>query len=560
MVCDQPTKSSSLFERFPFWACLGCGLALVIFAVQQPFGLMTAPDNSYHLAKIHRAQEGMFFVDPFQGTLSVYPALFHIIFGTANRIMGLNAYALWKVVELVQFSLLLLGFYYFARSVIRSSAVLACSVLALSLVVYAPTGRYILGAEPANLTYGIMFFGLGLLCRYQLGGRFWQAAGGAFLLGLATVIWWHHVFTLSVFVILLSYRPLARKPWRSLASLFAAGCFFSLPFLCIAWQLWAIQSVLPSYHIARGGVNIPASFQCWLVSLLTKGNDQFFHYFSPIEAMSSFRTEPAMCAFRLARALFLSAQFFLLIIPFNIFILVASIRYYRNLRKTAEDDRARLVKRLLAAAALATVLSLLVFLGGHDAGKIRRCQFVIWVVLLVVGMEGIWGECGDIARRRLFKCVFWCAFASMLLAVMYSPKLITQAHVTILSPEDQSVIQFIENLPDHQHERFFLSADSIVELSPCVSFRGLVGHPTRPEYFHEEPVTGHKLFDAYGRLLKMTADWKDVASGCGVHYIILAEDGREPDRQLIPFYRRQGQVVLENRRWIVLKIAASDRQ
>ena len=139
---------------------------------------------------------------------------------------------------------------------IRSPAVLACSVLALSLAVYAPTGRYILGIEPGNFSFGIMFFGLGLLSRYQLGGQVWQAAGGALLLGLATAMWWNHLFTLSVFAVLLSVRPAAGKPWRTLANVALAVLCFSLPLLCVAWQLWAIQSVLPSYHVTRGSVGV----------------------------------------------------------------------------------------------------------------------------------------------------------------------------------------------------------------------------------------------------------------------------------------------------------------
>ena len=81
-------------------------------------------------------------MDPYTGALTIYPALFHVIFGNLNRILGWEPYFLWKFIEVLQFAMLLLGFYFFARPIIRSPGVFACSFLAISLVVYAPTGRY----------------------------------------------------------------------------------------------------------------------------------------------------------------------------------------------------------------------------------------------------------------------------------------------------------------------------------------------------------------------------------------------------------------------------------
>ena len=57
----------------------------------------------------------------------------------------------------------------------------------------------------------------------------------------------------------------------------------------------------------------------------------------------------------------------------------------------------------------------------------------------------------------------------------------------------------------------------------------------------------------------MTADWRQAACAFSVHYVILSKS-RETDRQLIPFYRRWGQVAMENGRWTVLKVAEPERR
>ena len=43
-------------ERYSLLAWCSCGLALLLLAVQSPFGL-AGPDTSYHMAKILRAEK-----------------------------------------------------------------------------------------------------------------------------------------------------------------------------------------------------------------------------------------------------------------------------------------------------------------------------------------------------------------------------------------------------------------------------------------------------------------------------------------------------------------------
>jgi hypothetical protein len=546
-------------ERYTLLAWCVCGLALLVLAAQPPFGLGD-PDSSFHMAKILRAQEGAPFVDPFVGSLTLYPAAFHAIFGNLNRVLGWEPYYLQKFIELLQWAMLLLGFYFFARSIIKSSAVLACSLLALSLVFYAPTGRYILECEPANSSFGPMFFGLGLIVRYHLGGRRRLLFWGSLLLGLATVIWWYHLFTLPFFAAFLVARTRPLKPWPVCRDIALSGLVFSLPLLFEVWHFYSIRSVLPAYAGLRASTDMSAVAWLWLKTLVTKGNDQFFHYLSPWEALRTHHENWKTCGFYVARSLLLAAQYWLVMVPFNIVLFVFSIRHFRRLRADRANPQATLIKHLLYATILAAVFSVMV---QGDLGKMRRCQFVISVVLLAVGMEGIRLAWPNIQRSRWFRMFFAVALGSMLLTVLYTPQLVTRQFAITMSGDTRALIRFIEAIPDHQDERIFLYPENVRVVAPYVSFSTLLAHDAGPTYYHAAPAISEKLLAAYHRIAAMDGAWRNAVERLGIRYMVFSKKplGQiSPERfqeqlAMLKFYRPLGKVVLENDTWVVLALA-----
>ncbi len=404
----------------------------------------------------------------------MYPPLFHVIFGNLNRVLGLEPYFLWKSIEVLQFAGLLLGFYFFARPVIRSPGVLACSLLAISLVFYAPTGRYYVSLEPPNCSYGFVFFGLGFLVRYHLGGKPRLLLAGSLLLGVATAMWWYHILTLFFFAVFLAARTSADRPRKTWGVVAASCLMFSAPMLFEVWHFCSVRSVLPEYAARPGFPNFPRLLWRWFETLVTKGNDQFFHYLSPWEALRLHRDKGWKCGLYVVRALFLSADYFLLVIPFNIVMCISSIRCFARVRTAKADPHATLIKSLMYAAALATIFSAAVLLRG-DMARLRRCQFVIFPVLLAVGMEGMRMARPNIERSRWFRAFFAVAFCSMLLAPVYSPQLVVQGYAAVMSDDTRALIRFIGAIPNHQDERLFFPIPSMRIAAPYVSFCCLFG-------------------------------------------------------------------------------------
>lgn len=69
-------------RKYPFFALFFFSLIVstIILSLQFPFAFYS-PDISFHSSKILLSSTGNHFTDSFSDTLSIYPSLFHVIFG-----------------------------------------------------------------------------------------------------------------------------------------------------------------------------------------------------------------------------------------------------------------------------------------------------------------------------------------------------------------------------------------------------------------------------------------------------------------------------------------------
>src|SRR5262245_57649609 len=101
-------------SRASLTALLAAAAAAIAVLLQPPFAFQS-PDGSYHLAKILRASLGDPFRDPVSGTPSLYPPLFHLVWGTVNRVVGLSSASLGSAISATQLAGLLFAGYVLGR-------------------------------------------------------------------------------------------------------------------------------------------------------------------------------------------------------------------------------------------------------------------------------------------------------------------------------------------------------------------------------------------------------------------------------------------------------------
>jgi hypothetical protein len=370
------------------------------------------------------------------------------------------------------------------------------------------------------------------------------------------------VYSLPFFVVALSARIGAERMGRVLRHV-AAGCLaFSLPLLFVVWHLWSIRAVLPDYGRAPMRPDLLVIAWTWFITLITLGNQLYFHYFSPWEALRSHDGGAAMQAFRVLRAFFLAAHYFLIILPFNLFLLVTSVRYYRSLRKGPPEPHATLIQHLLYAAALAAVFSA-VSMVNIDIGKLRRILFVVMATLLVVGLEGARAAHPHMTQSRIFRGFFWVAFASMLLIVVYSPRWLAAGRAATLSADNREVIGFIERLPDHPHQRLFFYDMTATDIARHVTFYTLIHHQSGAHsYYFQDPVSTAAMLGAYKEIAGMTPQWRQALERFGIRFLILSkrrqaassEEDFQKEEKLLQFVRTRGKTVLENGNWVIVRV------
>ena len=329
--------------------------ATALLSIQLPF-LYYSDDIVFHAAKVMDARHGDFYTDPVTGFATAYPPLYHIILGTAARLFDMDSFQTSRTVQVVQFlGLFLSAFFLFGRALPRREQA-ALGALVLVLLMYAPTGRYWLLANPFNFSVMFVLAGITLLLNWYQSRRLAAGVIGVAILGIGIDIWWWNVFPAAgVAAGMLAALARERRLRQAVPALGLIGAVLVVVLAYNLWPLYQVRDILPNYrshmsetsHFSQHGLS--RTVFDWGIDFLLKGNRQFFKYLYP----AAFSSESRLV---IAYGLVATIYFYLIVLPFNYLMLAFSVRQsVRTLRHRVTD-----IRLILGIAAAVTLLLSLV--------------------------------------------------------------------------------------------------------------------------------------------------------------------------------------------------------
>jgi hypothetical protein len=541
----QPRIEAGL-ARYRWRATLLASLALatVILSVQLPTIIYT-PDVAFHAAKIQRATAGEFFIDPFTGSPTIYPSLFHVGFGLLNRVWPLDSLHLIRLIVVIDFLGLFAALYYLARAFFATAEAASLCVLAVPLVFSSPTGRYILLAQPSCFAYGFLIAGVGALYRYLRAPTPAALALGGGLLGLAANIWWTNLFVVAPIVAVLGGYALVRRPRPPLAHVALFVVALGLPGAFTAWELWSVRAILPDVAAPPGRPGFVDTLAIGVTTFLTKGNLQFMPVFSFWDLAGAPSTGGVSGAVRLLHSLASFVHYVVLVLPFN--LLLVGYAVWMVVRTPRPPTPAG---RLLWTLPWIGLLVLVGSLGTPDAAHMRRVHFIVYLVLLIFAAATLPAVVRSArVRRGLALGVCAASLVSLAYTVVYSSRLFASG----LPSTDRAVVGFIQARPGHGDERIFMLGDSLRRVAPFVTFRSFVDM-RQGVYYWQDPVTGGQLYRDFLVIQAQGPDWQAVLRARAIRLIIL-RISVPADRAVFERYRAHGVIRLQNADWVVLEVA-----
>jgi hypothetical protein len=514
----------------PFTAVfvLACFVSALLLFVQFPFAFYS-PDMGLHAAKLLRAQSGELFRDPVSGTPSIYPSLFHAVFGLGAAGLGLCTLDLTRVIQIVNLLGLLVAFRCAARAVLGDGEDASACALCLPLLFYAPSGRHVLVQSPANFALPFVMLGVAMLVQHLASGRVRPLFWGFFFVSLAANVAWYHAVSVAALAGGLALVRRGRMRAREAALTLLA---IALPCGFTAYHLFAIRSFLPSYAdwaaaeaATVGGVEWTRGGMIdWLTNLVTKGNGRF-------QAL-------------LERSATARLHYYAAVLPFTTALLVATPVLALRVARSPKRGVRELAWMLLATAMLIFALSAAL----NPQKDPPRTQFAGWAVILLFAF---------FSARALGCCrSSWLragAVALGLFALAYTVRHTDQPFTRALPRTTQAVVDWIASVPAHREARIFLSRRNLRRLNVFVEFLSFVNH-SDGRYHAQDPGTTSRLLAAYLSIFERRGDWLQKLAENDCRYLIFrhVDGGEERDAGL--FYLRHGRAVLANPEWWVIEV------
>lgn len=542
-------KTKNSFYSLTLVLVILCGSILLL--IQPPFWFYSS-DISFHSAKILRAQHNEFFIDPVSGYKSIYPSLFHIVFGRIAGVFYLNSFQVVKMIVWLNFVGLFISFFCFSKIIIKDIDDSVVASLSLSLIFYAPTGKYILLANPSNFSFIFLILGISSALLYIQQKRFLFAAIGSTLLGVSINLWWFNIIPVAcvaslVCILLLKEQSLRKEIWKVLCSVIILCTILSYNL----WHYLKIRDILINYDTiffhGKGFFateSIVSKFRILIMTFLTKGNLQFkdrlFPYASifPVDDLES------------AHGLALSVHYYLIVLPFNVLLLIWSTRLFIRSYKVKEFW----LYRFLFAVAILIVISSISILFVADLGQLRRVQFVTYILLLPLFFQGIRLSVVEPWKKILFHLIMVISILSLFFTVIHSRQIQIDSTLPL---ETKEVIEYINEIPEHENTRIFMLENDLELLIPFIRFRSftLLSHPTGN---WADPITGDRLHRDFQIIRNMDKNWYEVLRANQCRYLIFNTDQQSIEKQdLIEFYKVRGSIVFDNLKWLVIDIDAA---
>ena len=522
----------------------------IILAIQFPITLYS-PDGSFNAAKILRASEGDFFSDPFTGVHTFYPSFFHVFFGTISRALGLNSIQLTQLIVFIDFFCLFAACYYFVTAFLKKAEEASLCVLALSLVIYAPTSHYILVAQPSSFSFVILLFGIGALYRYVMHQRAIYLLLGCGLGSLAVNIWWPNAVSIFAILVVLTYYLLSNGIALRLSHIALSFAALLVPCLYTAWHFYNISDILPYYFTGTGMSKhrtVSDVFTSWIVTFLTKGNLQFMHhtnFWGSSEASNGTASLLSHGKVRL-HAVVSFVHFVFLVMPFNLLLVAYAglILFRKDMPRIPRFN----VIRTLAIGGFAVLLCSSVVLFYMGIAHLRRVHFVIHVMFLLFAFATVPAIIDSVKLRKLSICIGIAALCSLVYTVIYSP-LPFKAH---LPESDTEMVRFVRTIPNREHQRIFMLSEGLSRVAPFVTLQSFVERG-QGRYHQQDPVTASELYKDFTIMKEKSSEWKNVAHRRNVNWAIFRLSV-ERELEVFKLYEMDGVLQFKNSDWAALEL------
>lgn len=501
-------------------------LSTLILALQAPFFFheMRSADTVYHAAKIARVQEGGLFVDPFSGTKTLYPPLFHLIGAKSASLTNLTAEEIIHVLGVFTYILLCLSLFFLGFAVFQNVAKASLFFLLFSLIAYAPATKYLLLQGPATFSHPFVFFGMGFLFFFREKEKSSLLYLGAFFLAAACQLWWFNLFFALPFFLLFLFFMRAKISKKTFAF---SILFFVLPFLFTAFHLLAIKEVLPSYARA----NEKKNYLSFIGTFFLRGQGDYLETLAPWK----WNYDPVSSPLKTSRDVVNFIFFFLFSLTSSLFMFFSSL--YLFFRK---KDLSRLLLALFIAAFL---FSALLQLAGNSA-HLYRVQLYSHTLLLLFALCALpinWNKAMPLAIVAGSFFTLW--------HVLHNPNTIGKKDWH--SNEDKEAAHWLTSLPDAKEKRHFFTDASYRSLVTMAPFYSLVGN-RQGRYYFQDPKSADAMEGAYISIHRFS-EWEKAVQDYHIEY--LGFNKYDPaERVLLKKYRSKGKIFFENAKWTILKI------
>jgi len=525
----------------------------IILAVQFPIFLYL-PDGAFHAAKILRASAGDYFSDPFTGVHTIYPSLFHFVFGLLNRALGLNSIQLTQLIVFIDFFGLFAACYYFVTAFLKNSEEASLCVLALSLVIYAPTSHYILVTQPSSFSFVFLLFSIGALYRYVMHQRAIYLLLGCGLGSLAVNTWWPNAVSVFAILVVLTYYFLSNGISVRLSHIAVSFAALLVPCLYTAWHVYNISDVLPYYFTDTGmprratGSTVSYVFTNWIVTFLTKGNLHFMHHLNFVDSSGPSKGTASLLSHGIVRlhAVVSFVHYFFLVMPFHL-LLVA----YAGLilfRKDMPGIPRFNVIRTLAVGGFVVLLfsSLILFVLG--VAHLRRVHFVISLMFLLLAVATVPVMVDSVKLRRLSIAICLASLFSLAYTVIYSPLPFSAR----LPESDNEIVRFVRSIPNREHQRIFMLSDGLTRVAPFVKVQSFC-MPRQGGYYELSPITASELMRDLAIMKEKSDEWKNVARTRNIKWAIFRLSV-ERELEVFRLYEKDGVLQFKNGDWAALEL------
>lgn len=519
-------------------------LAVGILTIMTPVGFRS-PDVAFHLGKILRAGYGEYFLDPYSGIPSIYPSLFHFLWGAINVLTHFDPFILAKIISISTLLGIFLSTFVLAKIVLKNTSAASLATLCVGLVFYSPTGKLVLLTEPGNFSIAFLLFGIALIYRYcesQLseGKKLLLLLGGLLLLSVSINMWWYHTILVGIFLVCVLIF-LAKHSLLRLSHVVLGLIIFLLPF---SFTLIHFYSVHASYADYLRGNNAMVRAPGWesiilgIRVLIDKGNSGFAKYLLPMADVS-------------ITSVIQTLIFYGLYIPVNLILLIGGFfEFFRKYQPSKRNDLQRILLYTAFITFLGSILSLLLI--ADDGSRIKRVHFTGSILLLIYYWPIIINKCG----KRILYMIAVTASLAILLTSFYSPKPKYFLKLDdVVPPSTREVIAFIESHQTTQGERIFLLEDSLQELIPYVHTDGFNSNTEISATLLQNRNAVKPIINAYSILQahRSTDEVKGMLYSFKVKYLVFKYNRNVQEKESADYYAQLGTTVFSNDAWIIIE-------